>query len=195
MRNVLLIILALTVLNGCAQSSTLIKTANKSTNNDIFQELSNSSTAPKGYADLRIAFSLKTPLPGIYRVDKKKLGTPEYTMLVNIDGQVVRLLGELQSENAGIRAIPGAEAGDGMRYRFIKSVRLKAGSHRIILAFPEDDIAIQRDISLGDGSSNSLLVEPVYGAPGDKQRPGFTGVTSFREGLKGARPILNGQSI
>jgi hypothetical protein len=191
----LLLIMSLPVLSGWAESSALIITGADSTRGDVFQELSNGGVVPQGYADLRIVTSLKIHKPGIYPFDKKPHGSPEYGLLVNIDGQAVQLQGALQKENGEPRMHQDPEAGDGIRYRFNKNLRLKAGTHRITVALPDDTIAVEREITLSEGSRNSLVVEPVYGASRDKQRPGFYGVTSFKEGVKGLRPTLNGKDI
>ena len=191
----LLLMMSLAVLSGCAESSALVKSDGNSIRSGVFQELSSGGVVPPGYVDLRIVFSLKTHKPGDYPLDESLHGTPEYRMLVNIDGQAEQLKGDLQQENSEPRGHQDAEAGDGIRYRFSKSLRLKAGTHRITLALPGDTVAIQREITLTDGSWNRLVLEPTYHASRDKQRPGFYGVTSFKEGLKGLKATLNGQGI
>jgi hypothetical protein len=196
MKNIcLLLIMSLPVLSGCAESSALIKTGSTSIRSDVFQEVSNGGIVPQGYADLHIVSSLKTHKPGIYPFEKKPHGTPEYSLLVNIDGQVIRLQGSLHKENTEPRGLRDPEAGDGIRYRFSKKLRLKAGTHKIIVALPDDEIAIEREITLSDKSNNSLVVETIYGMSPGKQRPGFYGETSYKEGIKRLRLTLNGLDI
>jgi len=190
----LLLVLSLTVLSGCAVSSGLLKTGSSSIRSDVFVELSNGGAVPPGYADLNIVSSLKTHKPGMYPFEKKPHGTPDYKLLINIDGQALKLQGDLQGENTP-RDLENPEAGDGIRYRFSKKLRLKAGTHSIMVALPDEGIAIEREINLSDRSDNFLVVEPVYGASSDKQRPGFYGLTSFKEGIKQVRPTLNGKAI
>ena len=190
---ILLPLLAITVTSGCAGSPELIRTSSVSTRNDVFQELKDGGSSPAEYADLRIVFSLKTHKPGIYsRTDVH--GTPEYRLLINIDGQAVQLQGNLYKENIEPRGLRDPEAGEGIRYRFSKILRLKAGTHKIVVAIPEDGIAVEREITLSEGNNN-LFLEPVYGSSTDKQRPGFYGVTSFTEGIKSFGVVLNGKSI
>ncbi|HBG07448.1 MAG: hypothetical protein A2075_07470 [Geobacteraceae bacterium GWC2_58_44] len=190
----LLLVLSLTVISGCAASSELLKTGTGSIRSDVFVETSNGGMIPRGYADLNIVSSLKTHKPGIYPFEKKSHGTADYNLLVNIDGQALQFQGELQKESTP-RELEDPEAGDGIRYRFSKKLRLKAGSHNVMVALPDDGIAIERNITLSDRSDNVLVVAPVYGASSDKQRPGFYGLTSFNEGVKGLRPALNGQEL
>jgi hypothetical protein len=190
----LLLVLSLTVLSGCAASSGLLKTGTSSTRSDVFVELSNGGAVPQGYADLNVVSSLKTHKPGIYPFEKKQHGTPGYILLVNIDGQALPLPGDLQRESTR-RELDDPESGDGIRYRFSRKLRLKAGTHNVMVALPDEKIAVEREITLSDQSDNVLVVQPVYGASSDKQRPGFHGVTSFMEGIRQVRPTLNGREL
>lgn len=190
----LLSLLAVVVLNGCATNPELIRVASIGMRSDIFQELPDGGSIPKGYADLRIVSSLKSHRPGIYSI-KDIHGTPEYRMLLNIDGQATRIQGNLREENSESRGLRDPEAGEGIRYQFSKNLRLKAGSHKIVIAILEDEIAVEQEIALADGSRNSLVLEPSYRSTATKRRPGFYGETSFKEGLKGLRGILNGKPL
>lgn len=192
MRRFITIIFAITITTGCASNYELIKAASSSTRQDVFQEISQGDTLQSGYADLRIHSSLKTHHPGIYSA-KDIHGTPDYKIIVNIDGQITELLCVPQKENSEATAFHDPEAGDGMRYRFSKNIRIKAGPHKIIIAIPTDGLAFEQEIILTNGSSNSLTLEPVYGSISGKQRPRFYGMTSFKEGIKKLKFVLNGQ--
>jgi len=191
---VVMVVMVVTFVSGCAESSALIRRSSTSVRADVFKELTDGGTVPQDYADLRIAFSLKTHKPGIYSA-RDIHGTPEYKLLVNIDGQVIQLQGGLSEENTEQTALRNPEAGEGIRYRFNSNLRLKAGTHRIVIAIPADGLAEAQEITLTEGSSNSLVLEPVYKTISRKQRPGFYGVTRFTEGLKGFRMVLNGKEM
>jgi hypothetical protein len=190
----LMLVMALSVLSGCAESSALIRTGSESLRGDVFQELKGGGLVPKGEVELRISSSLKTHKPGTYQMETRAHGTSSYRMLVNIDGQALQLEGNPQPERTG-SDFGDPEGGDGTRYRFSKSVRLKPGTHKIIMAFPDDGVAVTRELTLVDGSSNCLVVKPVYGAIPERRRSGFYGVTSFKEGLKGVRLVLDGRAL
>ena len=192
--NLILLITAVALVSGCADSSTLIKKSSSSLRGDVFEELTDGGTVPQGYADLRITSSLKTHKPGIYSA-KDIHGTPDYRMLLNIDGQAVQLQGSLREENVEQRGLRDEEAGEGIRYLFEKKLRSKAGTHKIVIAIPADDLAVEREITLPEGSSNSLVLEPIYRGASVKRRPGFYGVKSFKEGIGGLRVLLNGKPI
>ena len=185
---------ALMVTSGCATTPELIKASDISSRSGVFQELTDGGSIPRGYADLRIVFSLKTHRPGLYS-EKDSHGTAAYLLLVNVDGQAVRVGGLTAEESSEPRSLRDPESGDGIRYRFDKRVRLKAGTHKIAVALPEDDVTVARELTLAAGSSNTLVLEPVYGATAMRMRPTAYTETSFTEGLKGLLPILNGRPL
>lgn len=191
--NLLIITIVLTMISGCANSSRLIKASSTSTRSDIFQETIKGEAIPTGYADMTIYASLKTHEPGAFSA-KDVHGTSEYRLLINIDGQSTHLSGTLSEENIDSRRLM-EEAGTGIRYRFKKSIRLKAGAHSIVVASPDDGFAVERQIVLPEGISSELVLEPIYGKISGKQRPGFYGAASFREGLEGVKVILNGKPL
>jgi len=120
----------LAALSGCSGNRELIKTMSNSTSQDIFQEVSDSSLPSPGYADLRIYSSLKTHKPGIYS-ESDPHGTPSYSMLVNIDGQAVNLEGRLREEKSDAFSMRDPNEGIGIRYKFEKKLRIKAGTHNL----------------------------------------------------------------
>jgi len=180
--NLIWLVIIFTVLNGCAQSSALLKAGSTSVRTDIFQELTNGGPVPGELADLHITATLKTHKPGVYSA-KDLHGTPGYTMLVNVDGQAVVLLGSLQKET------------DGVRYSFSKDLRLKAGTHSIVVALPADKIAVEKEVTLVKGEMNNLALEPVYGTISEKRRPSASKISSFEEGIRGIALTFNGRSI
>jgi len=190
----LLLMLSLMVLSGCAESSALIKANSTSLRTDVYEELTNGATTPQGYVDLRVTATLKTHRPGIYST-KDIHGTPDYKLLLNIDGQAVLLRGNLQNENSESRGLVDPEAGDGIRYRFSKNFRMKAGTHKVVVALPDDEVAVAREITLAEGDVNNLVVEPIYSTKPGKRRPGMYNTTSFTEGIRTIKLMLNGREI
>lgn len=185
------LVVAMAVTSGCVNNTELIRMSSFSSRNDVFQELTDRGSVPQGYADLRIAFSMKTHNPGIYSA-KDIHGTPDYKLLLNIDGQMVQLQGSLRKENNETMVPRDTEAGEGIRYQFNKHLRLKAGTYKVVIAIPADDLAVERVITLTDGSSNSLTLEPVYNTKSGKKRwLGALMLTNFKEGLRSIRLTLN----
>lgn len=164
----------LMIISGCAESSALIRASSTSLRTDVFEELKNGTTVPAGFTKMRFSAMLKTHKPGIYSA-KDIHGSPDYKMLLNIDGQTVQLQGTLHEES------------DGVRYIFSKDLLLKAGKHTVVVALPEDEVAVKRAITLVEGEPSSLVAEPVYGKVPGKRRPGAYSGTSFQEGIRAIR--------
>ncbi len=194
MRRFVAMISILIITTGCAGNYELIKAASSSARHDVFQEIAPGAAPVPGYADLRINSTLKTHHPGMYSA-KDIHGTTDYKIILNIDGQAAGLYAHLRGENIDCGAFNDPEAVEGIRYHFSKSIRIKAGTHRVIIAIPADGLVVEREITLPEGSCNSLTLEPVYRSAPAQRRPGFYGATSFTEGLKGLRLILNGKLL
>lgn len=191
----LALVMALAMLSACTQNVELIKSLSITTRDNVFQELPEKAAIPQGYADLYISASLKTHKPGIYSFEKKPHGTADYMLLLNIDGQATPIKGMLKKEDSEPRFFRDPEAGEGIRYTFRKDVRLKAGPHRIAIAIPDDAVIIVNEVTLLEGSTNFLVLEPVYGRTPGRQRLGFYGQTSFFQGMKGFKTYLNGHPL
>ncbi len=197
MNGIRLIMLAITLMTagGCgADSATLIKANNTSLRTDVFEELASNGMTPRGFSDLSITGSLKTHKPGAHFLADGH-GTSDYNLLVNIDGQATVVKGILQQENSEPAKLADPEAGNGIRYRFGKSLRLKAGSHKIIVAIPHDGVAVEKNVNLVEGSVNSLVLEPVYYSAPVSRRSSAYGATHFKGGIRGIRLTLNSRGI
>lgn len=194
MRKLCLLVLTISLLSGCAESSALIKANSTSLRTDAFEELTNGGSAPQGYADLRVTATFKTHKPGVFS-EKDIHGTPDYKLLLNIDGQAVLLQGSLQNEKSERLKLMDPEAGDGIRYRFSKNLRLKAGLHKVVIALPGDNVAVAREFTLDEGNLNSLVIEPVYSTKPMTRRPAMYNTVSFTEGIRLLRVMLNGKEI
>ncbi len=180
---------------GCSPCRETIKAGSIGARTDVFREVAAGSPIPQGYADLQVVSSLKTHKEGVYPFRKDSHGTPDYSLLLTIDGQTARIKGSSIEENSEPRGIQDPEAGEGIRYSFRTVVRLTAGSHTVRVASPDDEAAAERELSLAEGRSYTLELEPVYGATAGRQRPAFYGPTSFLEGLRGFRMLLQGEPL
>lgn len=188
----LLILLALA--SSCSTDRELIKRLSISTCQDVVRAIDTTEKAPPGYADLNVYASLKLHKPGAHAAMDMH-GSPDYRLLLNIDGQVVELAAATCSEDNEARYLNDPEAGEGIRYRFSKRVRIKAGTHTVAVVLPADGIAVEREITLPDGRGNALTVEPIYGSVPGKRGPGPYVTTSFTKGIRSLRLTLNGQAL
>ena len=99
---------------------------------------------------MSIYSTLKTHKPGIYS-SKDLHGTSDYKLLANIDGQAIQLPGTPHEEDSETHGVRGTEVGEGSRYTFTTKLRLRAGTHNVVLALPADDLAIERQVTLTEG--------------------------------------------
>lgn len=192
MKKTATLVLALGFFSGCADTSTLIKANSSSSRTGIYDELAESRGVPTGYATLRVSTTIKTHKPGIGPASDIH-GTKNYRLLLNIDGQALFLAGNPSEENRELGKLQDPEAGSGIRYRFDGNFRVQPGRHRIVLALPEDDVAVERDIALEEGSANTLVLVPIYSEPAGKRR--LVSLSSFLQGVSSFWVRLNGRNI
>ncbi|HJV66109.1 MAG TPA: hypothetical protein VJ550_10280 [Geomonas sp.] len=145
----------------------------------------------QGFSDLSVFLSVKTHKAGIYAAGDPH-GTTDYKLLLSFDGRPVQLNGRMQSENIEPTGPRDAEGGDGVRYLFQANLRLLAGTHVMEIALPGDDVVVEREVTLPDGSS-SLVLEPLYRSSAGQGLATYPFGNSFREGVSCLRVILNGK--
>jgi hypothetical protein len=180
------------LLEGCAGNKELIKAMSASGNQHVFEVVEENASPIPGYADLHIHSSLKTHKPGIH-AERDAHGTEDYVLLVNIDGQPVKIQGRLNEVRS---AMCDSEQGEGISYQFKTRLRMKAGVHEVVVALPVDDLVAEREVIIVEGEDSTLTVEPIYGSIPGKKRAGTSGsLTSFKQGIKSIRILLNGKII
>jgi hypothetical protein len=190
----LALVVLMVVATGCARNGEIIRMVGDQ-DQRAFPDVPGEGPIPLDYADLSLVFSLKTHRPGIYPFGKDSHGTPDLTLLLNIDGRAASIKGMPRLETSEAQRLRDPEAGEGVRYIFKKDVRLKAGVHRLFVALPEDGVAMEQVVTLAAGKGHLLVLEPVYGGTRGTQGPGSYGMTSFYEGVKGLRGTLNGKPL
>ena len=190
-----IILLAASIIAGCAGTGELLKRAQTPQQVGICTVISPAEPPQQGFADLTVHASLKTHQENGIPGSQDPHGTAAYRLLVNIDGQPLSLSGDCFSEDATFRAERRPESGVGTRYRFMAHLRLKSGTHRIIVALPDDKVAAEREITLNDATDNLLEVIPSYYIDRQQSGPGSAGATNFREGISGVELSLNGKEL
>ena len=195
MKNFIVLILTLTTfVAGCNKN--IAETMYRDTHQGVFRNYIENKPIPRGYAELTIFSSLKTPLPGIYPYGSQIIGTPDFTLLINIDGQKTLVKGDLSQEISEPKGLDESEAGEGMRYLFKKDLLLKAGAHKLFVALPaEENAAIEKDLILKEGSRNSLRIDPIYESSEPAPGRGMFSSPSFMNGITGFWFFLNGGEI
>jgi hypothetical protein len=179
------------LLAGCSGTGELIKQRSVSSRLDVYREVQDKMPIPSGYADLRISFSVKIHKSSFHILEKGTKGTPDYVLVINIDGQAEGLKGVMTEENTLDERPLTPETGNGIRYRFRKDLRLMAGNHKVFVAVPEDEVAVEVEIRLEDGTRSELVLEAVYatGKRFGKRSP------NFYSHLSGVRMVMNGKPL
>lgn len=181
------------IMTGCAPQH--INSMSTGVRRDVFREAESKEPIPAKYAELTIITSLKTRKPENFSWTKTSRGTPDYMLLLNIDGQATWVKGDLAEEKAVSRGPWNSEAGEGIRYFFTTKLWLEAGHHTLFVALPEDGVYMERDIALKEGIDNNLNLTPVYGKRKVGRLPALDAVTSFYEGIRGFDVFLNGKAL
>ena len=192
---IVLIVILTTFTAGCTRN--IIQTVTEDTRHGVFQEYLENKPIPHGYAELTIFSSIKTPDPGMYDFGSKVIGTPDYMLLIDIDGQKKLFKGKLIKEISDPVGLDDTEAGEGIRYLFKTDLVLKAGSHKLYVAFPAEKVAIEREFIVKDGTFNILRIYPIYGSREPEGMPGrgMFSSSTFMEGIDGLWVYLNGNEL
>lgn len=185
------------VFAGCGTTAKEIQMRSQSEKTDIFAEVKDGDTSPKGFADLTIRASLKTHLEGRYILESKESlhGKQGYPFLLNIDGQAAlwKVDGVKDSRPAydgNGKTSHDPEAREGMKYNLEKRVRLAAGTHKVFLGFPEENFFAEVEVTLTEGGENILEFKPVY-----RHKTHPTRIPTFLKGIKEYEAYLNGNKI
>lgn len=179
---------------GCAGGSQAALKQETGKRGEIYSEIARGGGAPEGYADLTVTASIKTHSRRASLLPDSH-GSDSYVLLVYVDGQPVAMTGQARPEKREGSPFTDPEAGKGVRYLFTGTLRLQAGTHQVRVSLPQDSVGVTRDITLANRSENRLTLQPVYGTFGGRQRLGFYGVTSFKEGISRLRFALNGKVL
>ncbi len=190
-----LIILGMLV--GCGSASREIQGKSQNEKTGVFQEVAGETPMPKGFADLIIKSNIKTHVEDYYILESRDSphGRQTYPFLLNIGGQVVRwdiegVRDVKPSYDAEGKTNRDPEAGEGIKYDLKKTVRLHAGTHRVMLCQSGDDYCTEVSITLKEGETAALAFEPVYRT---KRIP--TRIPSFLKGIDKYEVFLNGERL
>ncbi len=186
MRRVVLVVWAVVAVSlmGCAGNREVVLKAAAQTRQDVFQVALTSQAIPEK-ALLSIELPVKT-FKARFVNSYFKHSDPPYTVVVNIDGQSIELTDEPVLEDLPGNPENNPEVGRGWRYTFKAKLHLSTGNHKIIIAIPESDVAIERDVTLVEGE-NLLKMHPIYRASSFQK----TKYQKFGNGIQGFLVSLN----
>jgi len=181
------------LLLSCGTALKEIALKSQSERTDVFQEVQERVSIPRGFVELTITSSVKTHLEGHYILESKESahGKSAYPFVINIDGQAATWKVNGQEENLPMydeRGKGTPEGGKGVRYNLEKKILLRTGTHNIFFGLPGEKLSLQFKLVLKPGDSNVLEFRPVYSRRGKQPRYFFNGVSRLEV-------ILNGNEI
>ena len=191
MKPLLLLLISGIILTSCTVNSALVKKAQTPETSGRYTAVKPELSPRKGFADLTVIASLKTHVAGSFDTH----GTAGYRLLVNLDGEPLKLTGTRQQESDDTLPENHPEAGDGIRYRFSTHLRLDSGLHKIIVSLPDDNIAVQCEIRLEDMTDSVLELRPSYYSDWKRIKRGNSGGMNFKNGISGFDLFLDGKQI
>jgi hypothetical protein len=183
MKKIIVLIAAMALLNGCAATQA-IRQLESQQGQGVFQVIDTTApSTPAGFGDLQISLNVKTRNTGTILIDTTSYGTERYQLLVAVNGQTQRVTGLRTNESGEYRGSTDPESGNGVRYRFVTGLRLPVGTHRISFALPGDDVVFEHEVAVKQGV-NKLELKPVYHQRNRHRRIGFSGESTYYEGVK-----------
>src|SRR4030042_3157774 len=186
----LLIVLGL-ALAGWGATMREIKAKSFGERTDVFSEVKEDERAPQGVVELVIRASVKSHLEGFYLLELETFhGKPEYSFVLNIDGQAVtwEVAGHLEdSPEYDEKGRKNPEGGKGMRYFLIKKLQLNPGLHKIFFALPGENKSAEATITLNEKELSVLEFRPIYYR--------YAGNPTFERGLSRLEVFLNGNPV
>lgn len=189
-----MLLAGLTFWAGCATNATLLNESTRESRKDVFIQVNDSKPPHPQWSDLDLVASLKThDVRGL--AGKDVHGTPDYRLLVHIEGQSLLLEGTRQTERLDREDVSNPESGEGIRYRFASRLRLKPGHHRVIVSLPGDGVAVAGELDLAAGETGTLQITPEYNVPVSSARPRFQKMPRFSEGIKALRLTWNNKPL
>lgn len=192
-----LIIMLGIVFAGCGTTAKEIQARSQSEKTDIFTEVRNGGTTPKGFAELTVKANIKTQIVGYYILESKESqhGKEKYPFLLNIDGQAARWEVEGIKDNKPAYNVDGKtshdpEAREGIKYDLEKRLKLSGGSHKVFFGLPEDNYFREVEITLKEGEAYVLEYRPVY-----RYKTYPARIPTFLKGIDKYEVLLNGKQV
>jgi hypothetical protein len=189
---IMLLASIISILSGCVSTTNEIARWSSGARTGVFVETPAGGTPPAGFVDLVVSAAIKIPSSSSQEIQ-------EYPVLLNIDGQAVRWSVNGQRESLPLYDKDGypsrnPDAGDGMKYRLEKRIRLATGLHKIVFALPNEDYLSEFKIRLSEGETWVLEFKPHYRfAAHPRRMPVFR--TTFLQGIERYDAVLNGREV
>ncbi len=175
----LIVILGL-ILAGCAASNQNLL----GQRNDVFQVVSDGAAVGADEALVAVAASIKTHKYSPILFEPSKHGKDEYLLFVDINGQSMGLPMERQNETTTTDPHTDPESGEGVRYLYKTTIRLKPGTYTFTAYLPTEDVSARREVVI-PVEGKTLIINPTYRGLARRKPPSLRWRPDFKDGVKG----------
>jgi len=174
----LVLILGL-VLAGCAASNQNLL----GQRNDVFQVASDRAAVGADEAIVAVSASIKTHKYSPLLFEPSKHGKEEYRLFIDINGQSINLPMERQEEMTTTDPHIDPESGEGVRYRYKTTIRLKPGTYTVTAYLPTENVSVRREVVI-PREGKTLIVNPIYRGLARRKAPSLRRLPDFKDGVK-----------
>ena len=175
----LVLILGL-ILAGCAASNQNLL----GQRNDVFQVTSDGAAVGADEAVVTVSASIKTHKYSALLFEPSKHGKDEYLLFVDINGQSMGLPMEMQSETTTTDPHTDPESGEGVRYLYKTTIRLRPGSYTFTAYLPTEDVSVRREVVIPT-EGKAIIIKPTYRGLARRKPPSLRWRPDFKDGVKG----------
>ena len=183
--HLLTVILGL-ILAGCAVSNQNLL----GQRNDVFQVASDGAAVGVDEAVVTVSASIKTHKYSPLLFEPSKHGKEEYLLFVDINGQSMRLPMEMQNETTTTDPHTDPESGEGVRYLYKTTIRLKPGTYTFTAYLPTEDVSVRREVVV-PREGKTIIIKPTYRGLARRKPPSLRWRPDFKDGVKGFDIMAN----
>ena len=177
--HLLIVILGL-ILAGCAASNQNLL----GQRNDVFQVVSDGAAVGANEAVVTVSASIKTHKYSPLLFEPSKHGKDEYLLYVDINGQSMGLPMEMQNETTTTDPHTDPESGEGVRYLYKTTIRLRPGSYTFTAYLPTEDVSVRREVVI-PREGKTIIIKPTYRGLARRKPPSLRWRPDFKDGVKG----------
>ncbi|MHB1183556.1 MAG: hypothetical protein ACYDIB_06425 [Desulfobulbia bacterium] len=169
------------ILAGCAASNQNLL----GQRNDVFQVVSSGVSGRADEAVVTVSASIKTHKYSALLFEPSKHGKEEYLLYVDINGQSMGLPMEMQNETTATDPHTDPESGEGVRYLYKTTIRLKPGTYTVTAYLPTEDVSVRREVVIPIEGKTIIIIKPTYRGLARRKAASLRWRPDFKDGVKG----------
>ena len=168
------------ILAGCAVSNQALL----GQRNDVFRVVSDGAAGGAEEAFVTVSASIKTHKYSPILFEPSKHGKDEYQLFVDINGQSIKMPMEMHNETTATDPHTDPESGEGVRYLYKTTIRLRPGTYTFTASLPTEDVSVRQEIVIPI-EGKTIIIKPTYRGLARKKVPSLRWRPDFRDGVRG----------